>query len=82
MATPPLLGLTTEQIIELLNNVAVLSSRVEQLTATVQQQDQEIRKLIAMAEQGKGSVWMLMVVGGFVGALLSNAKTLIAAFIR
>ena len=78
--TPPSISL--EQMIELLNNVAVLTARVEQLTSTVKQQDDEIRKLVALAEQGKGSVWMLMAVGGVVGAFLSNAKTILTAFLR
>lgn len=78
--TPSTISL--EQIIELLNNVAVLTSRVETLTTTVQRQDDEIKKLVALAEQGKGSVWMLMAVGGVVGAALSNAKAIVAAFIR
>lgn len=78
--TPPTLSF--EQLVELLNQVAVLTSRVEALTNTVKEQEGEIKKLVAMAEQGKGSVWMLMAVGGVVGATLSNAKALLAAFIR
>lgn len=74
--------LSLEQLIELLNNVAVLTAQVEQLNEIVKKQDDEIRKLVALAEQGKGSVWMLMAVGGFVGAALSNAKAIIAAFVR
>lgn len=81
MATQPHL-ISLDQMIELLNNVAVLTQRVQTLTETVQRQDDEIRKLVALAEQGKGSVWMLMAVGGVVGAALSNAKTIVAAFIR
>lgn len=75
-------SISLEQMIELLNQVAVLTSRVEALTDTVRKQEDEIKKLVAMAEQGKGSVWMLMAIGGVVGAALSNAKTLVAAFIR
>jgi len=74
--------ISLEQMIELLNNVAVLTQRVQMLTDTVQRQDDEIRKLVALAEQGKGSVWMLMAVGGFVGAVLSNAKAIVAALLR
>ncbi len=78
--TPP--SLSFEQLVELLNQVAVLTSRVETLTNTVREQDAEIKKLVAMAEQGKGSVWMLMAIGGVVGAALSNLKTLAAVLIR
>jgi len=78
--TPP--SLSFEQLVELLNQVAVLTSRVETLTNTVREQDAEIKKLVAMAEQGKGSVWMLMAIGGVVGATLSNLKTLAAVLIR
>lgn len=78
--TPPAISL--EQIIQLLNNVAVLTAKVEQLTEQVQQQDDEIKKLVALAEQGKGSVWMLMAIGGVVGAALSNAKSLLAVLVR
>lgn len=78
--TPPAISL--EQMIELLNNVAVLTQRVQTLTDTVKQQEEEIKKLIAMAEQGKGSLWMLITISGVAGAALSNAKALLAAFIR
>lgn len=78
--TPPAISL--EQMIELLNNVAVLTQQVQALTSTVKQQEEEIKKLIAMAEQGKGSLWMLITISGVAGAVLSNAKALLAAFIR
>lgn len=81
MATQPH-HISLDQMIELLNTVAVLASKVELLTKTVHDQEVEIRKLIDLAERGKGSVWMLMAVGGVVGAALTNLKTLVAAFIR
>lgn len=74
--------LTQEQLLSLFTSIATLTEQVKQLNETVQQQDQEIKKLISMAEQGKGSVWMLMAVGGVLGAIISHAKALFPLLAR
>ena len=74
--------LTQEQLVDLLTNVALLTQRVQDLTETVAAQEKEIRTLIALADRGRGSVWMLMAIGGFVGAAISNFKSLLAILLR
>jgi len=62
--------------------IGVLTSRVEDLTTKTERQDRVLEDLVAMANQGKGSMWILVTLGGVVGALMSNIKTIAAILLR
>ena len=72
--------LTTEQIITLLADVAVMRAQLKKLTDEVADQEAEIKKLVLLAERGKGSFWMLITAGGIVGALITNIRTITSFF--
>lgn len=77
-----------EQIdVHMLAEVAVLKTQVKHLTdmlhdqkRILENQDKILSELMAMANRGKGSLYMFMALGGFLGALLSNLKALIGIF--
>ena len=79
MANGPL---TTEQIIDLLADVAVMKEQLKKLTTQVAEQEAEVRKLVLFAERGKGSFWMLLTIGGVAGAVITNFKSFLALFVR
>jgi len=62
--------------------IGVLTTRVEDLTEKTSRQDRILEDLVALANQGKGSMWILVTLGGAVGAILSNLKTIAAILIR
>jgi hypothetical protein len=74
--------LTTQQIIELLSDVAVMKNQLQKLTMQVADQEAEVRKLVLFAERGKGSFWMLLTLGGIAGAAITNFKSILAIFVR
>lgn len=74
--------LTTQQIIDLLSDVAVMKNQLHKLTEQVADQEAEVRKLVLFAERGKGSFWMLLTLGGFLGAAITNFKSILAIFER
>jgi hypothetical protein len=71
-----------EQLIDLVTKVALLTQQVQLLTETVSTQEQEIKTLIALVERGKGSIWILMLLGAAAGAAISNAKMLLSLLLR
>ncbi len=74
--------LTTQQIIELLSDVAVMKNQLQKLTIQVADQEAEVRKLVLFAERGKSSFWMLLTLGGIAGAAITNFKSILAIFVR
>jgi len=62
--------------------IGVLTTRVEDLTEKTSRQDRILEDLVALANQGKGSMWILVTLGGAVGAILSNLKTIAAILLR
>jgi prefoldin subunit 5 len=74
--------LTQEQIIQLFSQLAQLNTRIEELSRRVKEQESSIEELVALANKGKGSVWILMAIGGLIGAMMANIKTLLALVIR
>lgn len=62
--------------------IGVLTRRVEDLTEKTSKQDSVLENLVALANQGKGSMWILVTLGGVVGALASNVKTIAAILLR
>lgn len=75
------------EIIELKITIARILERLEHMAKTLEEQDKllatqgtQIAKLISLADQGRGSVWMLITVGGFVGMIISNAKNILKFF--
>lgn len=71
-----------DQLLSLITTVATLAERVKTLADQVEKQEVEIKNLVALANRGKGSVWILMGVGGAAGALLANVKAFIPLFFR
>lgn len=74
--------LTPDQIIALLSDVAVMKTELKNLTTQVSDQEAELRKLVLFAERGKGSFWMLLTIGGVVGAAITNFKAILSFFVR
>lgn len=62
--------------------IGVLTRRVEDLTEKTSKQDRVLEDLVALANQGKGSMWILVTLGGVVGALMSNIKTIASILLR
>ena len=71
----------SDEITELKVNVAVLKTQVEHLTTAVETLTNAVVELTALANKGKGSLWMVLTIGGILGALLGNVKTLVG-FLR
>lgn len=59
-------------VAELKIAVAVMADRIEALTRTVDKQAKCIEELLTLSNKGKGAAWILIGMGGIVGALLSK----------
>lgn len=70
---------TLARVLERLDNV---TDKLTEQDKILERQGQRIADLISMADQGKGSVWMLITVGGFIGAVISNAKPILQFFVK
>lgn len=62
--------------------VGNLATKIEELTIKTGRQDRILEDLVALANQWKGSMWILVTLGGVVGALMSNIKTIAAILLR
>lgn len=72
---------------QMLAEIAVLKTQVKHLTdllhdqkRTLEKQDLILAQLTEMANKGKGSLWMLLALGGFIGAVVSNVSTIVGFF--
>lgn len=77
------------EVIELKVDMAKVLEQLKAVTKTLEAQDRmiedqgkKIATLISLADHGRGSVWMLITVGGFIGALITNVKTILQHFAR
>lgn len=68
-------------------DVAILKTEIKHLTDLIHEQkrvlsnqDQILQELVAMANKGKGSLWMFIVLGGIIGAVISNLKIIVSFF--
>lgn len=71
----------------MLAEVAVLKTQVKHLTdmlheqkRTLESQNEVLKELMAMANKGKGSLWMFMAMGGIIGAVISNIQFIASIF--
>jgi len=71
-----------QELINLHVAIGILTTRVGELAAKTEKQDRILEELVALANQGRGSMWILVTLGGFTGAVLSNVKTLAALLVR
>lgn len=69
---------------QMLAEIAVLKTQVKHLTdllhdqkRTLEKQDAILAQLTDLAAKGKGSLWMLFALGGFIGAIVSNISTIV-----
>ena len=81
--TPPM------EVVTMIADVAVLKKQVEHLTAmlekqnaVLERQDRVLEELVALANKGKGSLWMFIALGGIIGAAVTNFKSLIQVLVR
>jgi hypothetical protein len=78
--------LSEEQVIKLLENVAVLVKDMDSVLARLKEQDAILADLRASKEQGKGVLWVLIGLGSVASAvagfLAANAKTLLTWMAR
>jgi hypothetical protein len=77
------------EVIELKVTLARVLERLESMNKLIENQDEvikqqgeQISRLISLADQGRGSIWVLITVGGFMGVVLSNAKAILHFFSR
>ena len=70
------------ELINLHVAIGVLTNSVEELTRKTTKQDHILEELVALANQGRGSMWVLVTLGGFTGAILGNLKTIAALLLR
>lgn len=68
------LKVTLARVLERLD---AMSKKLEAQDTILEEQGTRISQLISLADQGRGSVWMLITVGGFIGAVITNAKALL-----
>ena len=73
------LKVTLARVLERLD---AMSKKLEAQDATLEEQGTRISQLISLADQGRGSVWMLITVGGFIGVVITNAKAILQFFVR
>jgi len=73
------LKVTLARVLERLDNV---TDKLTEQDKILEKQGQRIADLISLADQGKGSVWMLITAGGFIGAVISNAKPILQFFAK
>lgn len=64
-------------VAELKIAVAVMADRIEALTKTVDKQGKYIEELLELSNKGRGAAWILIGMGGIVGALVSKLLPLI-----
>jgi hypothetical protein len=67
----------SEDVQQLKIAVAQLTLQLQILTKQAEKQQTILEDLVAMANKGKGSIWMFMAMGGIIGAILSNAKAFV-----
>jgi hypothetical protein len=72
---------------QMIADVATMKAEIKHLTdmlhdqkRVLDKQDRILEELVAMANKGKGSLWMLLAIGGFIGAVVSNISTIIGFF--
>lgn len=82
MSDPDNILVSKQELINLHVAIGVLTTRVGELAIKTDKQDRILEELVALANQGRGSMWILVALGGFVGAVLSNVKTLAALLVR
>ena len=77
------------EVIEMKVTLARVLERLDSMSKTLEAQDEMIKEqgnkiatLVSLADQGKGSIWMLLAVGGFIGAVISNAKAILQFFAK
>lgn len=61
-------------------SVAILAERVDRLIESNKTQDSQLDKLVELANKGKGSWWILTVIGAIVGFILANLKHIVRFF--
>lgn len=68
-------------------DVAAMKVEIKHLTdmlhdqkRVLEKQDKILEELVAMANKGKGSLWMFLLIGGIVGSLISNIKSVVEIF--
>lgn len=76
------INLTKSELLQLLTAVAVLTEQVKTLSQKTERQDKILEELVALANQGRGSMWILVGLGGFVGAILGNLKAIATVLLR
>lgn len=74
--------------VRMLAEVEVLKEQVKHLTQLLEkqelvlrEQDKVLKELVALAERGKGSLWMFVALGGVVGAIVTNFKSIVKLFV-
>lgn len=78
-----------QEVVELKVTLARVLERLDAMNRTmstqeeiIEKQGEQIAKLVSLADQGRGSIWMLLTVGGFIGAVISNAKAILSFFAK
>lgn len=78
-----------QEVVELKVTLARVLERLDAMNRTmsiqeeiIEKQGEQISKLVSLADQGRGSIWMLLTVGGFIGAVVSNAKAILSFFAK
>lgn len=64
-------------LVELKIAFAVMADRVADLTKTVEKQGKFIEDLVTLSNKGRGAAWILIGMGGILGAILSKLLPLI-----
>lgn len=76
------INLSKSELLQLLTAVAVLTEQVKTLSQKTERQDKILEELVALANQGRGSMWILVALGGFAGAVLGNLKAIATVLLR
>ncbi len=62
--------------------VAVLTQRIETLADIVDKQGKYIEELLVLSNKGKGAAWILIGMGGILGALASKLLPLVPLLVK
>ena len=68
------------EIASLKTQVSFLTKMIEKQDLVLERQNIVLQELQAMANQGRGSLWMFLALGSIVGAIITNFHSFVNLF--
>lgn len=70
------------ELVKLQIAIATLTERVGTMAKIIESQGKIIEELVALANKGKGSAWVLIGLGSIAGAAITNLKSIFPFLVR